>query len=237
MLHAYWIPPPRKIGYLTRKVCSDIRDLTLLSQIDALEFLHSHGYVHSNIKSDNIVLGLPNQAPVHLLDFGEARRYPQGDIPIAHRNASIGSSAFTSRDRHNRLITRRGDLEMLAYNVVHLLTGHLPWEDEMDYEEVARKENKSMEDVKSFLSTCFMHIGSRHPVITRCGNLEMVAYNIVHLLTGHLPWEDEMDYEEVARKENKSMEDVKSFLSTSLMPTCLLDPATQMDVKVKIKMV
>ncbi|XP_039297780.1 serine/threonine-protein kinase VRK1-like [Nilaparvata lugens] len=153
--------------------------------IDALEFLHSHGYVHSNIKPDNIVLGLPNQAPVYLLDFGEARRYPQGDIPIAHGSASIQSSAFTSRDGHNRLITRRGDLEMVAYNVIHLLTGHLPWEDEVDFEEVARKKNQSMEDVNEFLSTCFMHTGSRHPVSKGNGSVQAIVYRDTKPMNRH----------------------------------------------------
>lgn len=137
--------------------------LTLASYvIDILEYLHSYNYVHADIKPDNLLLGLTAQAPVYLVDFGLAcrYRYPNGrhkEYCLDERKAHYGTIQYTSRDAHIGAISRRGDLEILGYNVIYLLTGHLPWEDDLNDEEVvAEKKRYAMNNINEFLSTCFM---------------------------------------------------------------------------------
>lgn len=77
-------------------------------QIDILEYIHSHGYVHNDMKASNLVLGCPEQgqAPVYLVDFGLACRYIDKDTGLHkpycedERRAHNGTLEYTSRDGH-----------------------------------------------------------------------------------------------------------------------------------------
>lgn len=52
--------------------------------------------------------------------------------------------------------SRRGDLEVLGYNMVHWLCGWLPWEDDMsDPEKVAQEKVNCMNNIPAFLKQCF----------------------------------------------------------------------------------
>ncbi|XP_039298011.1 serine/threonine-protein kinase VRK1-like [Nilaparvata lugens] len=128
--------------------------------IDALEYLHKHNYVHTDIKPENLVLGLESQAPIYLLDFGLACRFrdSNGDhkpfLPN-DRRAHNGTIAYTSRDAHVGAMSRRGDLEILGYNLIYLLTGHLPWEDERDVDEIAEQKRNAIDNIADFLTDVF----------------------------------------------------------------------------------
>ena len=56
---------------------------------------------------------------VHLEYKPDARRAHDGTVEYASRDAHIGAHA------------RRSDLEILAYNLVHWMSGNLPWMDNL----------------------------------------------------------------------------------------------------------
>lgn len=75
-------------------------------QLDALEFLHEHEYVHADIKSSNLLTGLGSQGHcVYLVDYGLASRYcPEGkhrEYKKDPRRAHDGTLEFTSIDAHD----------------------------------------------------------------------------------------------------------------------------------------
>lgn len=52
--------------------------------------------------------------------------------------------------------SRRGDLEILGYNIVQWLCGRLPWEDNLqDCNYVASQKRALMENVPKFMNICF----------------------------------------------------------------------------------
>lgn len=51
--------------------------------------------------------------------------------------------------------SRRGDLEILGYNLIHWLGGDLPWEKIKKPADVQASKEKHMSDVSSFLKTSF----------------------------------------------------------------------------------
>lgn len=51
--------------------------------------------------------------------------------------------------------TRRGDIEILAYNMVQWMGCMLPWENKSPETEVQNSKKKYMDDINLFLSTCF----------------------------------------------------------------------------------
>lgn len=78
--------------------------------MDALEYIHSQGYAHADVKGSNILLseeaGTTRKSQVYLVDYGLAYRFRTNagiHKPFVHdeRRAHEGTLEFTSRDAHH----------------------------------------------------------------------------------------------------------------------------------------
>jgi serine/threonine protein kinase len=102
--------------------------------ISRVEYLHAKGIIHGDIKPENFVLGKEkNSNQLYLIDFGMSGLYRD---PETHRHVRCGScefygtARFASINAHRRRrLARRDDLESLAYTLIYLATGSLPWQD------------------------------------------------------------------------------------------------------------
>ncbi|KAJ0174419.1 hypothetical protein K1T71_009527 [Dendrolimus kikuchii] len=114
-----------------------------LQMLDVLEYIHSRNYVHADLKGANILMGLKkgteNQA--YLVDFGLATRVNEKEFKPDPKCAHNGTIEYTSRDAHLGVATMRGDLEILAYNMLQWIIGELPWEKSL-------KEPKTVQSMK-----------------------------------------------------------------------------------------
>ncbi|MBT97166.1 MAG: hypothetical protein CL902_00875 [Dehalococcoidia bacterium] len=102
--------------------------------LDRLRSMHRAGFVHRDIKPDNLMLGRHTDGELYLIDMGLATRFitPSGThIPPRHRpNGGItGTARYAALHVHDgHVATRRSDVESLLYAVAHLGTGSLPWQ-------------------------------------------------------------------------------------------------------------
>ncbi|TKR67757.1 hypothetical protein L596_023855 [Steinernema carpocapsae] len=111
----------------------------------SLEYLHANDFVHADIKADNILMEDPIRFDRSILvDFGLARRIPTPKEKADPKKAHNGTAIFTSIDAHRGCApSYRGDIEILAYNVIYWLTGGLPWQSyETQLERVADAKRK-----------------------------------------------------------------------------------------------
>ncbi|GIX77817.1 hypothetical protein CEXT_208381 [Caerostris extrusa] len=97
---------------------------------------------------------------LYLIDFGLACRFitngQHKELKEDLRKAHDGTIEFTSRDAHIGAHSRRGDLEILGYNMLQWLCGRLPWEENLkDAESVSRQKSMYMSNISSLMKSCY----------------------------------------------------------------------------------
>ncbi|KAL6200124.1 hypothetical protein ACLB2K_029906 [Fragaria x ananassa] len=134
--------------------------------ITRVEYLHSKGFLHRDIKPDNYLMGLGREAnQVYIVDFGLAKRFrnPTTNRHIAYReNKSLtGTPRYASCNTHLGINqSRRDDLESLGYVLLYFLRGSLPWQGL----KAATKKQKYEKICNKKLSTPIEVLCKSHPV-------------------------------------------------------------------------
>lgn len=101
--------------------------------ISAVQYFHSKNYIHRDIKPDNFVMGLGRKSnQVFVIDYGLAKRFrdQQTGIHYPYRDGlSLSGTARYASINALRGVdqSRRDDMEALAYVLIYLLKGSLPW--------------------------------------------------------------------------------------------------------------
>ena len=99
-----------------------------------IEYLHHKNLIHRDIKPENFVVGRGNKAnQIFMIDLGLAKRYCD---QMTHKhnemkkvNSLIGTAKYASINSHlGNDQSRRDDLESIAYVLIYLMKGSLPWQ-------------------------------------------------------------------------------------------------------------
>ncbi|KAI3949172.1 hypothetical protein MKW98_026552 [Papaver atlanticum] len=108
-----------------------------VESISILEKMHLRGYVHGDVKPENFLLGQPNTAQekkLFLVDLGLATKWrdsASGQHVEYDQRPDVfrGTVRYASVHAHlGRTASRRDDLESLAYTLIFLHRGRLPWQ-------------------------------------------------------------------------------------------------------------
>ena len=102
--------------------------------VNIMESIHNQHYIHRDIKPDNFVIGIGNEnTKLYIIDFGLGKLY-RNPITMKHNPYSfttklIGTVRYASvNSLQGTEQSRRDDIESVAYMLIYLLKGKLPWQ-------------------------------------------------------------------------------------------------------------
>ncbi|KAI3935156.1 hypothetical protein MKW92_005626 [Papaver armeniacum] len=122
-----------------------------VESISILEKMHARGYVHGDVKPENFLLGQPSTAQekkLFLVDLGLATKWRDGasgqHVEYDQRpDVFRGTVRYASVHAHlGRTASRRDDLESLAYTLIFLHKGRLPWQGYQIIYQVGQKRGR-----------------------------------------------------------------------------------------------
>lgn len=139
--------------------------------------MHHKNFVHRDIKADNFVMGTnARQKICYLIDYGLAKQYrdpkTKRHIPFRDDKSLTGTPRFASIANHLGMEqSRRDDLESLAYVLVYLIEGQLPWQNIV--------VPSHIKDSKRYKNQRIMEIKQSTSVDTLCRNVPAPVYDLL----------------------------------------------------------
>ncbi len=105
-----------------------------LQMIERIKFIHSKKFIYRDIKPENFVIGRDSEKNlIYLIDFGLAKKYikyEEAHIDYEEGKSQVGTPIYASLNSHHGIqMSRRDDLEEIAYSLIYFMKGRLPWQD------------------------------------------------------------------------------------------------------------
>jgi serine/threonine protein kinase len=110
-----------------------------IEMINRIEYMHSKGYLHRDIKPNNFLLGkfsrnkICEDNTMFIVDFGLSKSYLDEESGLHYdykeNRRFVGTPRYASLNTHVGIRqSRRDDIESIVYIIIYFLKGELPWQ-------------------------------------------------------------------------------------------------------------
>jgi serine/threonine protein kinase len=110
-----------------------------IEMMNRIEYVHSKGYLHRDIKPNNFLLGKFSRNKVcddntmYIVDFGLSKSYLDEETnqhyDLKENRRFVGTPRYASLNTHVGIRqSRRDDIESIVYILIYFLKGELPWQ-------------------------------------------------------------------------------------------------------------
>jgi serine/threonine protein kinase len=120
-----------------------------LQAAEALQYLHTSGYLHRDIKPGNIMVEASGHA--RLIDLGLVRGLPRAGEEVAGEAVTtVGTVEYLSPEqaRGRADLDPRSDIYSLGVSLYHMVVGEVPFQGENDYETMAKQVLSALDTQK-----------------------------------------------------------------------------------------
>jgi serine/threonine protein kinase len=155
--------------------------------LEILKNVHNKELIHRDIKPDNLLLGI-HTPQIYLIDFGLAKRFMTNEsthIEKKEIKQLLGTPNFASINSHNLVeLSRRDDIESLAYTLLYLYNGTLLWKNtNINIEEIKKIKMYFYDTVvsnKEYESNPFIDLlkYARELEFDECPNYDILLTNL-----------------------------------------------------------
>ena len=121
--------------YLESKKSFTLKDICFIAIqcLERIEHIHSKGYIHGDIKPENFLIGLNDPRIIYIIDFGLSKKFRSdrtgNHIQFCITKKMTGTARYASTNSLRGVqISRRDDLESLAYMILYFIMKKLPWQ-------------------------------------------------------------------------------------------------------------
>lgn len=146
---------------LSRNFTMKTVSMIAAQMLSALEYLHTKGLIHRDVSPYNIVAGAQNSNNVYLIDFGRSKSLFESGrhIPEAEKTRCIVNAWFCGLNVHlYKERSRRDDLQSLAFTLIYLHRGSLPWQQtDLQDNETSHRLKKDLTDDNEALGELLDH--------------------------------------------------------------------------------
>jgi len=173
-----------------RELSNKDKIIAFKNSLNIIEDLHNNGFIHRDIKPDNILFEERNSIQTKIIDFGLSKKYiDKNNNHLEYKDGRkiVGTIKYCSVNLHEGCeASRRDDIESLIYTFIKVFYGCLSWDNfSIDNKELYTKDVlREKKNIYNFIiqNDIPLEFGCMIQYIRKLNYYDKINYKYIHIL-------------------------------------------------------